>query len=101
MMILNVASDFFSALVKRAYWLAPSIDRSALRIVSRHCGDTGFASDGISSANVLRLLCGAVGARSGWPVSGLLQTPLALALGDRNERSSRKKTSAFLPHLNV
>ena len=39
----------------------------------------------------MRALWGAVGARSGLPVSGLSQTWLAEALALRKERSSRKK----------
>src|SRR4051812_38243770 len=101
MMILNFAVDAFTAFVKRVYWAAPSIVVFGLWIASRHAGDTGCASDGVTIANVLRTRCGAVGARSGLPVSGLLHTPVALAFGDRNERSSRKNTSAFLPHRKV
>src|SRR4051812_47333831 len=99
MTILNRAVDFLTALVKRLYWAAPRNVVFGLRIAARHAGDTGFDSDGVRAANTFRTRCGAVGARSGAFVSGLSQTWLALDFGDRNERSSRKKTSAFLPHL--
>src|SRR4051795_11400672 len=99
MMILNLAVDAFTAFVKRVYWAEPSIVVFGLWIASRHACGTGRASDGVTIANVLRTRCGAVGARSGAFVSGLMQA--SSALGDRNERSSRKKTSAFLPHLKL
>ena len=59
----------------------------------RQAGATGLASEGTSAANAVRTAGGAVGARS-FP-----QTVLTFA--DRNERSSRKKSSRCLPHLNV
>src|SRR4051794_9893152 len=101
MMILNFAVDFFTALVKRLYCADPSIDVLVLRIAARQAGDTGFDSDGVRAANTLRTRCGAVGARSGSFVSGLSHTWLALAFDDLKERSSRKNTSAFLPHLKL
>src|SRR5881394_428967 len=79
----------------------PSIVRLGLSILRLHAGATGSLSDGISALKTLRLLSGAVGARSGWPVSGLSQVPLAEAFALLNERSSRKKSSRFFPHLNV
>src|SRR4051812_31921244 len=97
MTILNVAFDRRTARTKALNWRAPSIVRCGERIASRHACATGCASDGMTSAKSARWDGGAVGARSGWPVAGLLQTPAALALADRNERSSRKKSSAARP----
>src|SRR3954452_21574000 len=101
MMILNFAFDAFTAFVKRVNCAEPSIVVFGLWIASRHCCETGRASGGVTIANVSPTRCGAVGARSGAFVSGLLHTPPALALGDRNERSSRKNSSAFEPHLKL
>src|SRR3954462_10532004 len=101
MMILNLAVDAFTAFVKRVYWAAPSIVEFGLWIASRHACEPGRDSDGVTIAKVSRTRCGAVGARSGAFVSGLLHTPPASAFDDRNERSSRKKTSAFAPHLKL
>ena len=76
----------------------PSIVRFGSLIASRQaCGDRVARATGSSAANALRVRCGAVGARSGAPVAGLSQTPFAEALALRNERSSRKKISRFLP----
>src|SRR5436190_22182453 len=82
----------------RNWWSCawPSIVRLGLSILRLQAGDTGSLSDGISALKTLRLLCGAVGAGSGWPVSGLSQVPLAEAFALRNERSSRKNSSRFL-----
>ena len=80
----------------------PSMVRFGLLIASLQAWDTGCVSDGISARRALRVLAGAVGARSGWPgVSGLSQTPFAEALALRNDRSSRKKSSRFLPQRTV
>src|SRR3954468_9430862 len=97
MMILNFAFEPFSRFSKSLSWSAPRNVRLGSRIVSRQACDTGFDSDGVIAENTLRTRCGAVGARSGAFVSGLLHTPFVTALAERNERSSRKKTSAFLP----
>src|SRR3954470_22895011 len=99
MMILNFAVDFFTAFVKRVYCAAPSIDWLGLLIASRHDCDTGLASDGVTIANLSLKRCGAVGARSGAFVSGLMQASSTFVV--RKERSSRKNTSAFLPHLKL
>src|SRR5215213_10050801 len=99
MTTLNFAFDAFTALVKRVYWSCPSSVWFGLLIASRHDCDTGWASDGVTIANTFRTRCGAVGARSGAFVSGLMHESSAFAV--RNERSSRKKTSAFLPHLKL
>src|SRR2546423_10886854 len=80
----------------------PSIVRWGLLMASRHACDTGCDSDGVIAAKLLRVLCGAVGARSADPgVDGLSQTPFADALALRNERSSRKNSSRFLPQRSV
>src|SRR3954471_1367175 len=99
MTILNLAVDAFTAFVKRVYCAAPSIVEVGLLIASRHDCGTGRASDGVMIANLSLRRWGAVGARSGAFVSGLMHA--SSALGERNERSSRKNTSAFLPHLKL
>src|SRR4051794_25938101 len=84
---------------KRLYCAWPSMVRCELLILSLHFCATGAESDGIRDEKIFRLLSGAVGARSGSPgVCGLSQTPLAEALALRNDRSSRKNSSRFLPH---
>src|SRR3954453_14026408 len=65
-----------------------------------HAGGTGWASDGVTPAKSVRVVCGAVGARSGSPVCGLSHTWPSSALALRNERSSRKNTWRFLPQRN-
>src|SRR5438477_5659651 len=52
---------------------------------------------GSTAPKAFRTFCGAVGARSGWPVLGLSQTWFAEALALLKERSSRKNTWRFLP----
>src|SRR5262249_15618140 len=102
MTTFHLAVDDFTALRKVFSWFWPSIVRFGLLIASRHACETGLASEGTSAEKTLRTLCGAVGARSGSPgVDGLSQTPLAEALALRNERSSRKKSSRFLPQRSV
>src|SRR3954467_12134107 len=90
------AVDRLTAFVNWLYWRAPRKVRPGLRIVSRHCWDTGWASDGTRIAKKSRVDWGAVGARSGLWVCGLSQTWFASAFAERKERSSRKKTSRFL-----
>src|SRR4051812_6321220 len=97
MTILNLAVDFFTASVKRLYCADPRNVLFGSRIASRQACDTGFENEGTSNAKKLRMRCGAVGARSGAFVSGLLQTVVALTFWSRKDRSSRKNTSAFLP----
>ena len=92
-MTFQVAFDALIAFVNAAYWRAPSIVRDGSLIAARQAGGTGFLRPGASAANASRTACGAVGARSP------LQTVVAFAL--RNERSSRKKSSRFLPQRNV
>ena len=101
MTTFHVAFERLTAFTKSLYCLVPSIVRFGLLIVFRQACETGCESDGTSAANALRVFCGAVGARSGWPVCGLSQTPFADALALRNERSSRKKSSRFLPQRTV
>src|SRR5437588_367205 len=84
---------------------ATLISRSKLRVptgpvvTSRMPLFVGPPCEGAKKANALRTLWGAVGAKSGALVDGLLQVPMvglpAFAL--RNERSSRKNSSRFLP----
>src|SRR5215210_3245572 len=97
MITFHFAVDACTSLRKLLSCAWPSIVRLGSLIVSRHCCDTGLASDGISSAKTLRVDWGAVGARSGAPVLGLLHVPPADALALRNERSSRKNISRFWP----
>src|SRR5262245_57276863 len=101
MTTFHLASDDLTALMKPLSCFWPRNVRFGLFIVSRHCCETGLASDGTSTENAFRTFCGAVGARSGWPVDGLSQTWFAEALALRKERSSRKKISRFLPHRSV
>src|SRR5215210_2390558 len=97
MITLKRAVELLTARRKRFFWRAPRNVLAELRMLSRHACETGCASDGSTSANTARVDWGAVGATSGRPVLGLLQTPPASALALRNERSSRKNTSRFLP----
>src|SRR5918999_5835582 len=97
MMIFQVAVERATARVTRLNWPAPSMLRSGLLIAARQAGGTGWASEGEMRANVLRIRCGAVGAKSGRPVCGLLHTPVELAFASRNERWSRKNSSTFRP----
>src|SRR5512132_1165810 len=101
MTTFHFAFDDLTAFKKSLYCLVPSIVRFGLLIVLRQACETGCESDGTSAANALRTFCGAVGARSGWLVDGLLQTPFADAFALRNERSSRKKIWRFLPQRSV
>src|SRR3954451_7855984 len=101
MTTFHVAFEASTALVKAASCFCPSIVRFGLLIVSRHDCETGWDSDGTRAANTFRTLCGAVGARSGWPVSGLSHAWFAEALALRKERSSRKNSSRFLPQRSV
>src|SRR4051794_16310874 len=101
MMTFQVAFEALIALVKRAYWRAPSIVRLGSLIASLHCWDTGCLNDGTRSEKSVRWAVGAVGARSGWPVSGLSHVWLADAFALRNERSSSMKTSRLRPQRNV
>src|SRR5687767_3614021 len=100
MMILNVAFERRTSATKRWNWRLPSIVRPGSLMRSLHACDTGWRNDGTISENVARLAGGAVGARSGALVSGLLQVPPALALASRNERSSSMKNSALRPQRN-
>src|SRR5919202_6444073 len=94
---LNVADDRLIAAVKLSYCCLPKNVRVASSRAARHCGRTGWRSEGTASASRLRLGVGTVGARSGSPVCALSQVWLADALALRNDRSSRKKASRFLP----
>src|SRR4029079_626782 len=98
MITLKRAVDFETAFLKAASWRAPRNVRLGLLIVSRHACDTGAASDGVTVENSVRVVCGAVGARSGLPVCGLSHTWLASAFALRKLRSSRKNSSIFFPH---
>ena len=94
---------FESSTAFRKRWSCglPRKVRWGLLILFLHACETGWASDGIRTANRLRVVWGAVGARSGSPVEGLSQTPLSEAFAARKERSSRKKSSRFLPQRKV
>ena len=95
---LKVASEDLIAFLNVFSCFEPSIVRFGSLIAARHSGGTGLASGGATAEKTLRVLCGAVGARSGSPLpAGLSQAPPKSALELRNERSSRKKTSRFLP----
>src|SRR4029079_10036293 len=85
----QVAVDALIAFVNAAYWREPSIVRVGSASASRQGCGTAVASDGTSAAKAFRTACGAVGARS------FLQ--IARTFAERNERSSRKKSSRFLP----
>src|SRR5947209_14384145 len=102
MITLNVAVERLIARSKIASCRRPSIVRLGSLIAFRQAWLTGWASDGAIAAKMLRTLCGAVGARSGAPVCGLSQawTVGLPAFALRKERSSRKNSSRFLPHLN-
>src|SRR4051812_23271475 len=100
-MTLKRAFEFEMSWTKRLSWRGPGIGREGSLMVSRHACETGAANDGMTAANCWRTAVGSVGARSGWPVCGLSQTPPALALAERNDRSSRKNSSRFLPQRRV
>ena len=73
---LKVALDFLIAFSNVASCLAPSIVRFGSLIEALQAGGVGLASGGAIAANTLRVLCGAVGARSGLPLpAGLSQVP--------------------------
>src|SRR3989304_1006362 len=92
-MPFHVAVDALIALVNAAYCRAPSIVRAGSFRAARHAGGTGFFRAGARLENASRTACGAVGARS--PLHTLAAFPL------RNERSSRKNSSRFLPQRTV
>src|SRR6476661_1873 len=96
----HVAFERAIALVKRAYCAAPSIVRLGSSSAAKQLAGGGFASDGSIRAKRSRVCWGSVGTRSGAPVSGLSQAWFALAFAERNERSSRKKTSRLWPQRN-
>src|SRR5205085_853634 len=102
MITLKVAVERLIAVWNILSWREPSIVRLGSLIVSRHGCATGAVNDGATAANSARTDPGAVGARSGLPVCGLSQVWIvglpALAL--RNERSSSRKISRFLPQRN-
>src|SRR3954453_2125082 len=99
MITLNVAVDCFTAAVNLANCPVPRNVRLGSLIVWTQPGLGGSARGGYTAANVLRADCGAVGPRSGLPLRSS-HWWLALAFAERNERSSRKNTSRFLPHRN-
>src|SRR3954453_1222043 len=103
MTTLKRAFELLISRTKRSNCFFPSIVRLGSLIVSRHAWETGWLSpvDGNTAPNTLRVDCGRVGARSGRPVLGLLQTPSFDALAERNERSSRKKVSRLPPQRRV
>src|SRR4030088_641122 len=99
MITLNVAVERLIAALNRASWLRPSIVRFGSLIALRQAALTGWDNDGEIAANADLTSGGAVGARSGAPLDGLSQawTVGLPALALRNERSSRRKSSRFLP----
>jgi hypothetical protein len=97
MTIFQRAVERLTSFVKRLSCAAPRKVLAGLRSASLHACETGCASGGYTSANLLRMFCGAVGAKSGLPVCGLSQTLVADTLAERNERSSRKNSSALAP----
>src|SRR3954471_4360480 len=97
MTTLNLAFDAFTCLMNLLRWAMPRKVRFGSLILFLHFCDTGWLNDETRAENRVRVFCGAVGARSGWWVSGLSQVWLADALALRNERSSSRKTSRFLP----
>src|SRR4051812_29835730 len=99
MMIFQRALDALTAFVKRWSWADPSIVLFGLLIASRHACDTGAPSDGTIAEYAWRWAGGSVGARSGLFVCGLMHWSSALA--ERNDRSSRKNSCAFLPQRTV
>src|SRR3954447_22789334 len=101
MTTFHFAVEFSTFARNRLTCAPPRKLRLRLLILSLQACETGSAGDGTTAENVLRVLCGAVGAKSGWPVSGLSQTWLADALPLRNERSSRKNTWRFFPQRTV
>ena len=73
---LKVALDFLIAFSNFASCFEPSIVRFGSLIDVRQAGGAGLASGGAIAEKTLRVLCGAVGARSGLPLpAGLSQTP--------------------------
>src|SRR2546430_15976906 len=102
MITLNAAFELLTAVSNLPSWREPSIVRFESLMAFRQAGDTGAASDGAIGVKALRTSCGAVGAKSGLLVIGLLHVLIvglpAFAL--RNERSSRKNSSRFLPQRN-
>src|ERR687897_199238 len=100
MITFQRALELSTSRTKRLSWRWPRNGRLGSLIVRLHSCETGWSSEGISAENRFRVDVGAVGARSGAPVDGLSQVPLKLALAARNERSSRKKISRFLPQRN-
>ena len=101
MTTFHVAFERLTSLTNRLSCACRGRFGLGLLILSLQACETGWAREGTSAAKALRMFCGAVGARSGWPVSGLSQTWLADALPLRNERSSRKKSWRFLPQRTV
>src|SRR3954451_13933996 len=99
MITLKVAFEALIAARKCLRWAEPSIVRLDDRIGLRHAFDTGPRSDGTTKPTCARCAVGGVGARSGSFVCGLSQVWMfgEPAFLERNERSSRKKTSRFLP----
>src|SRR4051794_37699539 len=100
MTTLKRAVERETALLNAASCRFPRKVRFGSLIAAVHAGETGCDSDGVTVENSVRVDCGAVGAISGLPVCGLSHTWLASAFALRNERSSRKKTSRFLPQRN-
>src|SRR2546421_1671373 len=100
-MTLKVAFDLSMSPMKRWNCAFPSMVRLGSLILSLQACETGCENDGMTSAKVLRLDCGRVGARSGLWVCGLSQVCLAEAFALRNERSSRRKSCRFLPQRSV
>src|SRR4051795_11602718 len=95
---LKRAVDRLIAFSKAASWRFPRYVRFGSLIAAVHAGGTGWDSDGVTVENSVRVVCGAVGARSGLPVCGLSQAWFASAFALLNERSSRKNIWRFLPH---
>src|SRR6476619_3781223 len=101
MTTFHLAFELSTARRKRWSCALPRKVRWGLLILFLQAWETGWAREGMTAANRARVADGAVGARSGSPVAGLSQTPLSEAFALRNERSSRKKSSRFLPHRKV
>src|SRR3954471_15659509 len=98
MMTLNVAVERLTSRLNAASWRLPRNVRLGSLIRAVQAGGGGVRTDGTSTRKRLRVDCGAVGARSGDPdPAGLSHVPPCDALASRNERSSRKNTSRFLP----
>src|SRR5215213_2316568 len=101
-MTLNVPVERLTSRLHAASWRWPRNVRFCALIRSMQPGGGGLRNDGTRTPNRLRVDCGAVGARSGDPdPTGLSHVPLCDALASRNERSSRKNTSRFLPQRNL